>query len=264
MEVGGSYDVTVRLRIAPPSSARPGSWRSDGRRPWRDVALRPCWRAAGRICPVKTVAVRRSPGGVGCRLAEVIDAAGTARNEGCDEPLVERRALGDRISNLPSRPAARTTCGPWAGNRAAESHPASSLQWDGNAWDTVARAMWPKRPGDAQRVMTTGPTTFGSSPKNGSSTGTATSWQAASRGRSGRDDPIFHFSASAADDAWAVGSYAFFGTTSDRSRLTGTATLADRQLTPATAATRRSPMLVAHRSERRVGRRRTGVEGYRG
>jgi hypothetical protein len=94
----------------------------------------------------------------------------------------------------------------WAvgGTRAEASHPVV-LRWDGNAWNTVA-VPWAKRSGDAQRVITTGPTDVWVVTEKRIEHWDGQNWQRIPR-PFGPDDPTFHFSASAADDAWAVGSY---------------------------------------------------------
>jgi hypothetical protein len=79
------------------------------------------------------------------------------------------------------------------------------LQWNGHAWNPVA-VPWAERSGYVSKIITTGPTDVWVVTGNRIEHWDGQSWQRIPRPFGGHD-PTFHFSASAADDAWAVGSY---------------------------------------------------------
>ena len=93
----------------------------------------------------------------------------------------------------------------WAvGQSSFRSHPVV-LQWNGHAWNPVA-VPWADHSGYVSKIITTGPTDVWVVTENRIEHWDGQSWQRIPR-PFGRHDPTFHFSASAADDAWAVGSY---------------------------------------------------------
>jgi len=169
------------------SSSQGVAWHWDGR-DWRAVAM-----------PSKPTAVTTIADGEAWAVGSGVIAHWDG-TQWVATSLWQRRAP-DLVSVSASAPDNVWAVG---GSRAAGRHPVV-LRWDGQSWQSLP-VPWAERSGDAQRVITTGPTDVWVVTEKLIEHWDGQSWQRIPR-PFGRHDPTLHFSASAADDAWAVGSY---------------------------------------------------------